>query len=293
MPRIPKTNNARRERLAHIEQLLWWRGWVRRKDLTSTFGISPLQASHDLRDYRDKHPRMMRYDAKSARYVATANLKRNDGSIGDLEESARVLSLAPRAKGAGPWIGRVSLPARRAEPSVTRAVVQAIASGLALHIHYASIHSNTFRWRWITPHALGHDGWRWHVRAYCADHHDFRDFVLGRIMETGQTAPSVVKAEEDHAWSQKSTLLVRANPSLGAVQKRALELDFTMKAGRLEVTTSPALQHYTLAALGLTEDGHQKIALFSKENELTRPKNPNPAGKTPGDESPANSIRAF
>lgn len=264
MPAHPKVNRARRERLVHIERLLWWRGWVRRKDLIGAFGISSLQASHDLRDYRALHPGVMRYDEKTARYVATPQLRRNDVGTGDLEEAARVLALAERPTAAGPWVGRIALPARRAEPEVARAVVRAIMGGQALRIRYASLHSNTFRWRWITPHALGYDGWRWHVRAYCGDEHDFRDFVLGRIAETAETGPAAAKPEDDHAWAKESAVAIEVSPGLGEAQKRALELDFTMKGGRLKLTASPALQHYALAALGLAEDGRPQPARFAR-----------------------------
>lgn len=264
MPQRREVNRARRERLAHIEQLLWWRGWVRRKDLTSAFGISTLQASHDLREYRAQHRGAMRYDAKSARFVATPQFKLNGGSTGDIEEAARMLTAVPRPSNAGPSVGRVSLPSRRAEPEVARAIVRAILAGVALRIRYASLHSNTFRWRWITPHALGYDGWRWHVRAFCADERDFRDFVLGRVAETAEVGPAAAKPEDDHAWANESTVEIEPNPALGDAQKRALELDFIMRSGRLKVTASPALQHYALAALGLSDDGGPQPARFAR-----------------------------
>jgi len=266
MPRVSSTkvSRAQRDRLAHVEQLLWWRGWVRRRDLVEAFGISSLQASHDLREYRQRHPSAMQYDQSTARYTATAQLRRPVTADESLEEAARVLAHSPRPAAAGPWVGRVALPARRAEPEVAQAVIRAMLAGKALRIRYASLHSNTFRWRWITPHALGHDGWRWHVRAYSADEGDFRDFVLGRIAETAETGPAAAKPEDDIAWARESATAIEVNPALGDAQRRALELDFIMKAGRLKVVASPALQHYALAALGLTQDGQPQPARFAR-----------------------------
>lgn len=252
------------ERLAHIEQLLWWRGWIRRNDLTRAFGISTIQASLDLREYRLGHPGAMRYDGSAGRYVATARL-RLGLSAGTLEEALAIFAQTPRPAGTGPWVGKVTLPARHVAAGVAQAVVRAILSGKALRIRYASIHSNTFRWRWITPHALGHDGHRWHVRAYCADEGGFRDFVLGRIAETAETGPAAAKIEEDSAWSTEKTLHLKPHPTLGDAQRRALELDFTMKAGRLKITAPPALLLYALAALGLSEDGRPLPVRFATD----------------------------
>jgi hypothetical protein len=261
--RPPRANRAQRDRLAHIERLLWWRGWVRRKDLVAVFGISELQASHDLREYRAHNPTAMLYDQKSARYVATALLKRTDDAAANLEEAACVLTAAPRAANAGPTVGRVALPARHIEPIVAQSVVRAILAKQALRIRYASIHSNTFRWRWITPHALGNDGWRWHVRAYCADDRDFRDFVLGRIAETGECGPPAAKAEDDLDWTRESAMQVKPHPALGAAQRRALALDFTMHGGAVVLRGAPALLHYALAALGLTREGQPLPVRFA------------------------------
>ncbi|MFA5263700.1 MAG: WYL domain-containing protein [Opitutaceae bacterium] len=259
-----RVSRSQQERLTHIEQLLWWRGWVRRNDLTRAFGISSIQASIDLREYRERHPNAMRYDQNAARYVATTQLRLGAGA-GSLEEAAAVFAHTPRPAAAGPWIARVTLPARRAEPEVAQAVVRAILAEHALRIRYASIHSNTFRWRWITPHALGHDGYRWHVRAYCADEREFRDFVLGRIAETAEIGPAAAKREDDSAWSSETTVHIKPNPALGEAQRRALELDFVMKAGRLKLTATPGLLHYALGALGLADDGRPQPVRFVKD----------------------------
>jgi predicted DNA-binding transcriptional regulator YafY len=35
----------------------------------------------------------------------------------------------------------------------------------------------------IEPHALAHDGFRWHVRAFDRETKTFRNFVLGRLSD--------------------------------------------------------------------------------------------------------------
>ncbi len=263
--KIPrKITHAQWGRLAHVGQLLWWRGWVRRRDLVETFGISALQASHDLREFRNQYPGEMSYNQTEARYVATIQLRHKSDEPANLDEAAHILAQVPRPTSSGPWIGRVQLPARRADPTAARAVVRAIFAGQSLRIRYASIHSNTFRWRWITPHALGYDGWRWHTRAYCSDESAFRDFVIGRIAETAETGAPTAKPEDDLAWAEAADATVELSPALGEEQKRALKLDFMMNGDRLKLTASPALLHYTFAALGLAEDGNPQVPRFAR-----------------------------
>ena len=218
------------------------------------FGISEVQASLDLRLYQQRNRGAMRYDRNAARYVATPRLRLSVGA-GEVEEAIEVLKQAERPRDSGPWFGQVKLPARRAEKEVAQAVVRSILAGSALRIRYASLHSDTFRWRWITPHALGHDGYRWHARAYCHDEREFRDFVLGRIAATGETGPGAAKAADDKDWSATIEKEVTVDSGLGAAQRRALELDFLLAAGRFKITSSPALMIYALAALGLSEEG--------------------------------------
>lgn len=258
-----RANRSQSNRLAHIERLLWWRGWVRRKDIVAAFSISELQASHDLREYRTRYPETITYDQNAARYVATEKFKRRESGPPSLEEAEIILAGMPRGPEAGPWVGGVVLPARNAGPEITQAVVRAMLTGQSLNIRYASIHSNTLRWRWITPHALGRDGWRWHVRAYCSDENDFRDFVLGRIAETGEFGPAAAKPEDDLGWSQEETVQVKPHPALGAAQQRALKLDFNFEGGVLHLKGTPALLHYALAALGLSEDGQPPVMRFT------------------------------
>ena len=92
------------------------------------------------------------------------------------------------------------------------------------------------------------------VGAFCADERDFRDFVLGRIAETAEFGPAAAKPEDDLDWTREIAIQVKPHPGLGAAQRRALELDFTLRAGVLNLKGTPALLHYALAALGLTEE---------------------------------------
>ncbi|MGA3851258.1 WYL domain-containing protein, partial [Escherichia coli] len=63
---------------------------------------------------------------------------------------------------------------------ILRSVTAAIRQSQAIEIRYQSLSRPEPRWRWIAPHAIGFDGFRWHARAYCETDRTFKDFLLSR-----------------------------------------------------------------------------------------------------------------
>ena len=91
-----------------------------------------------------------------------------------------LLGMAGGPKSA-PTVDYIRPLTREADAEVQRRVFLAINQGRMLRVKYWSVHSARGAQREIAPHALGHDGYRWHVRAWCCENGDFRDFVLSRI----------------------------------------------------------------------------------------------------------------
>ena len=61
------------------------------------------------------------------------------------------------------WFG---LPRRDIDPKKLQAILRAIREKKALNIEYQSMARPKPILRWITPHAIGFDGFRWHARSY-------------------------------------------------------------------------------------------------------------------------------
>ena len=57
------------------------------------------------------------------------------------------------------------VPGRRIDAEVLRSLLSAVRTGTAIQIEYQSMSPENPDplWRWITPHAFGFDGFRWHV----------------------------------------------------------------------------------------------------------------------------------
>lgn len=54
----------------------------------------------------------------------------------------------------------------------------AVSGGRRVRVRYWSVNREKATLRELRPHAFGHDGCRWHLRAWCHDREDFRDFVI-------------------------------------------------------------------------------------------------------------------
>lgn len=249
-----KTNVSRwsaQERLAHIERIAYWRGWVRRGDLCDRFSISLPQASADLGEYMRINPPGLRYNGNDKRYDATEAFKCRLTKP-SLAEATEVL---PEALSVGTLaVARVELPVRTAKENVVREVVIAITNRAAMEIYYFSVHSGTEGWRRISPRALGHDGFRWHTRAWCDEENTYKDFVLGRIDRVKrtdlQTSPPA-----DKDWETWTTIRFRPHHRLNPAQSRAMELDFAMIRGVASLRVRKAMKIYAEVYLGLTPEG--------------------------------------
>ena len=259
---------AAQERLRFIERSAWWRGVVNRQDLQTVYGVSQAQASSDLQKYLELNPSSLSYSLKRKRYEGTAQMqchlhepRLEEAMALFLEAGTGVSSTGPKnffpaaegkpGAGAHDHVAGVHLPQRQAGPAVQRAVFLAVLHQLRLRIHYLSLTGKRPGWRWITPHAFAHDGYRWHVRAWCEENKAYRDFVLSRIKETEWPTLPAGRLEPDLEWQTWVSLELHSNPALTPEQQEAVKADYDLKAGRLVLQVRQAMLNYTLAHLRL------------------------------------------
>ncbi|WP_114217147.1 WYL domain-containing protein [Ochrobactrum sp. 3-3] len=248
-------------RLEFIEFRLYWDGHVNRIDITETFGISAQQASSDLNRYLGMAASNMAYDKSAKTYVRTETFKPQF-----LQPDAAGYLAQLKSIGDGlidrhdAWIGSVPdfssppTPARGVQSEILQMVIGAIRNTEALEIRYQSLSRPEPIWRWIEPHALGFDGFRWHVRAFCTMGAVFKDFVLSRILETRDTRPAAADPEKDVDWVELITLRIAPHPALSPSQRRVIELDYGMQNGMAEINVRRAFLYYALRRLGLDTD---------------------------------------
>lgn len=236
-------------RLRHLERVAYWRGRVCRADLTDTYDISGVQASNDFQRYLELNPEALRYDLRRKRYLwnptAAPALYRPsfEDAVDELLEDVAV-EAAPAT------VARLSYPVRRASLAVQRAFMAAVLNRQELTIRYGSLGTGGARERRIAPHAFGHDGFRWHARAWCFDNGEYRDFVLGRVLKVVRESPLEEELPEDGEWLEPATVTARLNPKLGQEQQAALREDFDLdRNGRLKWPTRKAMAFYAIRHL--------------------------------------------
>lgn len=245
-------------RLQFIDFRLRWERRINRMDLTEHFGISIPQASLDIAKYTELAPSNLAYDRSSKTYTAAPDFQplyqRSSAQrylaellaskMGVIEPAASYIGSAPEADWApSPW--------RTINERTVEAVVRAIRQQEAIWVSYQSMTSLDESVRLLSPHALGNDGFRWHMRAFCHKRQRFSDFVLARILRIDGFEASQVDSSQDSHWQTVLTLVLAPHPDLPAAKKRVLELDYGMKDGQVKLVCRQAFLYYTLRRLGL------------------------------------------
>ena len=157
-----------------------------------------------------------------------------------------------------PPVASVALPARHIDQEALKILLRAIAERAMLRASYQSISRDEAPWRDISPHAFGHDGARWHVRAYCHLRQGFRDFILGRLLKVEPVGASGIKATDDIEWNTMVELQLAPHPSLTPSQRHGVEVDYDMQDGKLALPCRQAMLFYTLRSLNFSSAGEPR-----------------------------------
>ena len=278
-PAKPHTRWGQERRLEFIDFRLRWDSRLNRADLMEFFAISVPQASLDIAKYLELAPENAAYDRSGKVYLPTESFR----PIYPTNEPSRFLDeLLARATGVlqpelsflgwTPAIAVVPNPSRAVPVDTLVALLGAIRRKTTVSILYQSMSSTAPADRIVGPHALAHDGFRWHVRAYCHTRERFLDFVLARILGVSPANPSGTDGTADEAWHRQVRLVLAPNPALSAAHQRVIELDYGMTSGEVILECRQALLFYSLRRLGLLEEKPDAPAvqqiLLKNRNEI-------------------------
>ncbi|TPW95276.1 WYL domain-containing protein [Proteus mirabilis] len=246
---IAQLPQATRERIAHIDFTLLFKGEAVRADLVDRFSIAAAQATKDFTMYRELAPGNIEYDQK-------LKLHKRGEAFEPLFEYDVVRTLATISQGYGDgFTGKVKPPLACEAPyhlnkpslSIVAKVTEAIHKGKALSITYVSLSSGETT-REIVPHTLVDNGLRWHVRGFDRKHGEFRDFVLTRIKAAAVLEDSTLSEAEletqDRQWNRFVELELVPHPRIE--HSEAIELDYGMTGGVLKVEIRAASAGYLL-----------------------------------------------
>jgi hypothetical protein len=249
------------QRLEFIEFRLLWEGRINRSDVAERFGMTVQQATADLGVYEAAAPENITYDRNAKTFVPARNFRpkflREYSDRQLLQLAAISAGLVMREEtwfGELPPVGVIPAPQRNVSTIVMRWILEAIRTNSQIEIEYQSVNQPETVRRSIAPHALGYNGERWHVRAWCPKRKSFRDFVLSRISDVGDLSQSRVDSAWDREWFNEVELLLAPNPGLTEGARRSLSKEYNMSRGRLRLNTRVALAFYMIQHFNLDLD---------------------------------------
>lgn len=253
-------------RLEFIDFRLFWYGRFNRRALTETFGISPQQASADIRQYVEAAGQNLVYDAAQKTYLRTA-----DFSPAFMRDAAeRYLLQAAAVKNEWmlkestwfeqmPTIEYVTLRTKGTDSGILLHVLDAIRDNHQIEIQYSSLTGSSFEVRTIAPHSLFYSASKWYARSWSKEHNDFRDFNLNRIGKIGDSAPCAIDKQLDYEWFQRMNLEIVPNPKLPQPQQAAIGAEYGMKSGQLRIPCRLSMAFYLMNEHNLdVEEGKLK-----------------------------------
>lgn len=249
-----QTDQPRRsvvQRLAFIEQRLYWEGRLLKQDLVDHFGISHPQSSLDVASYQRLAAGNMVYDPREKAFLPTESFEPKWVSPDARGYLSQLLLLADEAitpkeswLGAVPSLAAIPKVRRRLDPLVLRTVVAAIRTKRAIEVSYQSMSSTEPSTRWVAPHGLAFDGFRWHTRVWCYTKSGFIDLVLARFLAVGPSRPAEVDGRVDREWNEIIEVKLAPHPDLPPAHRKAIELDYGMTDGHIGVPMRLALFYY-------------------------------------------------
>lgn len=241
-----------RRRFEFIEFQLAWEGEVGRRKLQDQFRISPQQATKDLTAYGDLAPGNLSYDPRAKVYVPGSRfspiLIRGDASeyLSQLEMiSSGQKSEAEVWPTVLPKFAIATARARMVDADVLRVVLDAIRRRMVVEAKYTSMTSGGGKRRRFAPHAIASDTHRWHMRAYDLDKDRWSDIVLTRLADL-RLRNDAGLVPKDTLWEEEVVVVLRAQSELSDEQRAALEREYEMEDGRMEVLVRRAMLFYEL-----------------------------------------------
>jgi len=264
-----------KQRLAFIDFLLMFKGSFSRIDLTTKFEMGMANATRDIALYRALSPKNSQLDNQTKKYLQTKQFD----PLFDYDPRKTLVKLANNISDGFDGVLEVSFPVNSPlqlnvpDINIVAKLVQAVLNKQAISIIYTSLSSGS-KAREIIPHTIVDNGLRWHVRAFDRKTNSFRDFVITRISKVtilDKVVEEFEKEIEDNQWMRKMDLHIVPHP-LNVKYPQAIELDYGMEKGLLQITVRAALVGYLLrrwnvdcTEQGLLEGGEFQLWLRNRQ----------------------------
>ncbi|NOH46472.1 WYL domain-containing protein [Vibrio rotiferianus] len=202
------------KRLQFIEFHLLFKREINSRTLVMRFGISRQQASGDIKLYKDMYPEnLLPYNATNKSYRPSKAFTPHfisESLTPSFNEAFEELSDSKS-------IETIPTLNRSQTKGFLSKIMLAIESESDIQAIYKSSSHPFGTKRTLKPCGIAYVGNRPHLRAYCYDHNQYRDFVLSRFSFRPEIITSIsskVELPEDTAWQEVISVVLEANPNL-------------------------------------------------------------------------------
>lgn len=243
-------------RLRDLETVLCWEGEIDNQRIRELLDVKTVWASRLLGELSKK------MDGKASRPTPYAPLKmtwyegkRRKPELPNSLDTYLMFATASKQGGTQEIVEDSRIDLGVVRPEVFSAAHQAAKRGDGLLIVYRSMSKPEGSSRVVFPHALIRAPRRWHMRAWCTERKDFRDFALGRIQTIEAVdSPAPFSAEDDKKWTTMVTLKIAPHPSLTEAQQDLISAEYFAGANSLKVSVRQCLASYIIQDLRVAID---------------------------------------
>lgn len=252
---------SQQQRLHFMERQLLWGRRLTLPMVQEAFDISRIQASRDIKLYRELAPNNVPPYNPADRCYRPSRSFVPLFAVVDPHELLTVIDHPIQNKLA---LDAVPMLSRRILEGVLPAVLTALEYGTAFEAIYASSSAPIGVKRVLTPSAIVYVDNRLHLRAWCEKRQEYRDFVLSRLL----TVPKLLKKEPtslpiDALWETWLDIKLTPNPNLPIDGQQLIRKEYQLDGSSL-VRVRAALVHYFLQVNLLPNSAEQLVQLKSQ-----------------------------
>lgn len=242
------------ERLSDLETVLVWEGEIDNLRIRELLGVQSVWASRLLAELT-KH---MGKRARRATAYAPLQLAPDVNGRGKRQspdEYLRVVTRSSAGTASEPFFEDARRDLSVVAPDVFSSVVRSMRTATGLKLVYRSLNHPKGTERIVFPHALVRVPRRWHMRAWCSERKDFRDFTLGRVATAillEDHAPQ--RRSNDKDWNDIVSFNVVAHPELTPEQQSMIAAEYFPGASARSLKVRRCLAPYIIQDLRLATD---------------------------------------
>lgn len=249
------------QRLQYIDLCAYVLGFVNRKSLMNCFDVKEAWATKDFTAYQMRSGGNLIYDHGMKAYKPVQHF--NPVFKHDINDVIELICEGKQSFICEPRFANnaYSYSIKNIEPHLANiySVFRSIHLGNNVDVDYISRSSGKTS-RLIAPHSLIKTGCFAYVRAFDHLSGEFRSFKLNRIIGSKHVNSKPIECERknsDDEWNRDVRVVIAVNGNLE--NKEAIEFDYGLIDGKLEITIKKALLMYFLMDWNIAPEGFDNL----------------------------------